>query len=214
MGYKCSDWNDLTTCYDVRQCDAHAWVEAYLKPEQLPRGLLHGGDVWPFCTSHVWPPNWVDAYLKHDSVFNGLMQASDGWPWSEYGGWYRLDPTPGSAVEAAKVSVLTPVRRVLDRLDTLWAIYVVELDFQIQHDVIYEPVANVVKQLWRSTRGFAAGFRLGQLSGAVAWLAATLAALLTVAFLAGSGWLAWQMARKPLALWIGSRAGTAFCRPR
>ena len=32
--------------YQVRQLHAHTWVEAYLRPSQLPAKLKHGKDYW------------------------------------------------------------------------------------------------------------------------------------------------------------------------
>ena len=36
IGFKCDDYNALGNFYQVRQQDAHAWVEAYLAPDQIP----------------------------------------------------------------------------------------------------------------------------------------------------------------------------------
>jgi transglutaminase-like putative cysteine protease len=35
LGYKCDEWNKLGKFYQVRQSDAHAWVEAYLAPRHI-----------------------------------------------------------------------------------------------------------------------------------------------------------------------------------
>ena len=48
VGYKCEDWNKLGKFYQVRQSDAHAWVEAYLTPQDIPQQLRwgHGPRRW------------------------------------------------------------------------------------------------------------------------------------------------------------------------
>ena len=48
VGYKCEDWNKLGKFYQVRQSDAHAWVEAYLAPQDIPQQLRwgHGPRRW------------------------------------------------------------------------------------------------------------------------------------------------------------------------
>ena len=43
VGFRC-EWNPLSGDYVVRQLHAHAWVEAYLEPEQIPVEALAG---WP-----------------------------------------------------------------------------------------------------------------------------------------------------------------------
>ncbi len=47
-GFKCdqNDWNSAGGYYQVRQLHAHTWVEAYLRPSQLPVKLEHGKDYW------------------------------------------------------------------------------------------------------------------------------------------------------------------------
>ncbi len=36
VGYRCDEWNDLGQFYQVRQLDAHSWVEAYLPSSDVP----------------------------------------------------------------------------------------------------------------------------------------------------------------------------------
>ena len=58
LGYKCDEWNDLGKIYKVRQSDAHAWVEAYLAPDDIPRQLRWGNDD---------PQRWAaGAWLRLD----------------------------------------------------------------------------------------------------------------------------------------------------
>ena len=42
LGFKCDQYNSRRKAYQVRQADAHAWVEAYLAPEKVPPGLRWG----------------------------------------------------------------------------------------------------------------------------------------------------------------------------
>lgn len=44
IGYKGGEFNAIGNFYQVRQLHAHAWVEAYLAPHELPGGLP--GDPW------------------------------------------------------------------------------------------------------------------------------------------------------------------------
>ena len=53
-GYKCDEWNEMGKYYQVRQLHAHTWVEAYLRPKQLPRDLIHGADYWPWNRAGGW----------------------------------------------------------------------------------------------------------------------------------------------------------------
>jgi protein-glutamine gamma-glutamyltransferase len=39
IGFKGGIWNSAAKCYRVQELHAHAWVEAYLEPSQLPLGL-------------------------------------------------------------------------------------------------------------------------------------------------------------------------------
>ena len=56
LGYKADQYNSRHKAYDVRQADAHAWVEAYLAPEKVPPEL-RGGD----------PRRWTrGAWLRLD----------------------------------------------------------------------------------------------------------------------------------------------------
>ena len=51
LGYRCDEWHEDQQCYQVRQLHAHAWVEAFLSPDQVPEALrrsepvrwMHGG---------------------------------------------------------------------------------------------------------------------------------------------------------------------------
>jgi len=44
LGFRTDEWNAVGKFYQVRQLHAHAWVEAYLPPRELPADLLEGPD--------------------------------------------------------------------------------------------------------------------------------------------------------------------------
>ncbi len=44
LGYRTDQWNDLGKYYQVRQLHAHAWVEAYIAPQYLPKHMLDSED--------------------------------------------------------------------------------------------------------------------------------------------------------------------------
>jgi transglutaminase-like putative cysteine protease len=44
LGFRTDEWNAVGKFYQVRQLHAHAWVEAYLPPRDLPSTLLQGED--------------------------------------------------------------------------------------------------------------------------------------------------------------------------
>ena len=39
LGYRCDEWDPRGQCFQVRQLHAHAWVEAFLDPQQIPESL-------------------------------------------------------------------------------------------------------------------------------------------------------------------------------
>jgi transglutaminase-like putative cysteine protease len=46
IGYKTDQWNQMGRFFQVRQLHAHTWVEAYLRPRDLPRELIRGANHW------------------------------------------------------------------------------------------------------------------------------------------------------------------------
>ena len=40
LGFRCDEWNHVGRFHQVRQLHAHAWVEAYLEPRQIPTTFL------------------------------------------------------------------------------------------------------------------------------------------------------------------------------
>lgn len=116
VGFKGGEWNSLGEYYRFQQLHAHAWVEAYLRPEQIPAADRKYFDDW------------------------------------DNGGWVRLDPTPGGAVEEVTVlAQVTGVRwsEIVDYAHYLWTSYVLRLDSKSQYDMIYRPLLNLAKSLFQ-----------------------------------------------------------------
>jgi hypothetical protein len=54
VGFKCDEYHEMEQCYQVRQLHAHAWVQAYLKYDQLPKEWLHAADKWDWKREGGW----------------------------------------------------------------------------------------------------------------------------------------------------------------
>jgi transglutaminase-like putative cysteine protease len=124
VGYKCDEFNELGGFYQVRQSDAHTWVEAYLPPEQLkdlPPELLHGKGYW----------DW----------------SAGGWLRLDPTPAAREDQTTGFVG-----SVFRRIGQAVDWLESLWANYVLEMDRQRQREAVYQPVVRAVRSAIRSLR--------------------------------------------------------------
>lgn len=123
LGFKGGEWNSLGGFYQVRQLHAHAWVEAYLQPSQLPPGL-------PQLPRLDEPPaSW------------------------RRGGWVTLDPTIASlnALDRSQgwLAALS-LRQYTDFAQYLWSSYVVGLDANRQMENIYQPIADAVLAAFRA----------------------------------------------------------------
>lgn len=109
VGFHCGEYNTVGGYYQVRQRHAHAWVEAYLEPADVPQELPPDSDVGP------------------------------------YGGWLRLDATPGANVDRSESmdrDAMDVVDDVLDYARLLWSDYVLGLTATRQKEVIYDPVTE------------------------------------------------------------------------
>jgi len=109
VGFRGGEYNALGDYYQVLQRHAHAWVEAYLTPEEAKAES---------------PPEAAPSPL---------------------GGWLRLDPTPGSDIDRARLlqqGWIDVVDDVLDLAKTMWTDYILGLTAKRQQEAIYEPVAN------------------------------------------------------------------------
>jgi hypothetical protein len=109
IGFHCDEYNAVGGYYQVRQLHAHAWVEAYLEPEDVAAELPPNSDV------------------------------------GVYGGWLRLDATPGFDVDRTLQTdqgVLGMVDDVLDFARVVWSDYVLGLTAARQKETIYETVSE------------------------------------------------------------------------
>lgn len=122
VGYKCDEFNQLGGFYQVRQSDAHAWVEAYLPGDDIPQELLHGEDYWDWRSAGGW--------LRLDPT----PAAGD------------VEATGPFA------AIIDRVHRAVDWLEALWLNYVIEMDRGRQRQAIYQPVVRAVRKAIRNLR--------------------------------------------------------------
>ncbi len=88
VGYRGGEFNYVGNYYLVRQCDAHAWVEAYLAPKDIPEGAiypeeLHAGGGW----LRLEPtPADEDEELSQLNLFDRASKSLDyaRWLWNDY----------------------------------------------------------------------------------------------------------------------------------
>jgi len=109
VGFHCGEYNLLGGYYQVRQRHAHAWAEAFLDPEDVPREIPPDSDIGP------------------------------------YGGWLRLDATPGADIDRAaqfERSYVHVIDEFLDYAQLLWSDYVLGLTAKRQQESIYAPVSE------------------------------------------------------------------------
>ncbi len=120
VGFRSSEYNSIGGYYQVRQRHAHAWVEAYLEPDEALAELPPDGDLGP------------------------------------YGGWMRLDSTPGIERDWGTVADRTMggmIDEFLDYAQVLWSDYVLGLTAKRQQESIYTPVSeradpDALSQTW------------------------------------------------------------------
>lgn len=116
IGFRADEWNDLGQFYTVRQSHAHAWVEAYLKPGQVPSQVKQGAN----------DPRWDrGAWLRldptpagdpEDSAFR-RVSSSKWFDWLDYL-WnnYVLDMDRPRQQETIYRPVAGMVRSALDQV--------------------------------------------------------------------------------------------------
>jgi transglutaminase-like putative cysteine protease len=186
VGYKCDEWNPTGECFTVRQLHAHTWVEAYLKAAQLPLGLLHGKDYWPW---------WRDGgWLRLDPTPGGVDKAKES-------SWLAPARTAMDWLDSSWSTYVMD----LDYERQWNAIYgpIVQAA-QAAFDAVTDP-ESWFGVFWRLT----ALLYLDQLTGVAAYVAYTLIGLLFAGLLALLGWLAWRIGRRIWSRWTGNRHGTA-----
>ena len=188
VGYKCDEWNAVGGYYQVRQLHAHTWVEAYLKPEQVPANLMHGRYHWLW----TWPGR--GGWLRLDPTPAGegpqrqsswLAPMHDATDWLD-GAWsnYVMDLD----AERQREAIYGPIARAAQ--------------------AVWREVTDPGR--WRAMLDATlVTLHLDQLSGAAAWLAAAVAGLLAAALLAATGWLLWLLGRRLRARWTGNHSRVA-----
>jgi hypothetical protein len=85
IGYRPREFNDVGNYYVVRQRDAHAWVEAYLRPEEIPVGMAnpeeqHAGGGW--LRLDPTPADELENAMSQRDLLDTLDYAR--WLWSDY----------------------------------------------------------------------------------------------------------------------------------
>jgi protein-glutamine gamma-glutamyltransferase len=196
LGYRCDEWNGLGKFYQVRQLHAHAWVEAYLAPGQIPSAA---GD----CPDFRRAARSAAAKMGLSPV---AAAGDDPRRWA-FGGWLRLEPTPAAQLGtlAADGSSWGQWQRRYHRLQSAWENYIVEMDRQRQTAAVYQPLLRAVQAALRTLRDpqwwagivrrLAAAMGLTSLYGSMGWLRAALALTAGAAVLGGACWASWLAGR-------------------
>jgi hypothetical protein len=121
VGYKTGKYDRWENFYQVRQLDAHVWVEAYIAPENLP----------------------------HDPASAGLTFAQPTGD-SSHGAWLRLDATPAAAASQTTVAALVDgMESWIDWLRAAWSSNVTGMNATRQQAAVYDPLKAFLKTLGR-----------------------------------------------------------------
>ena len=216
---------DFLTKHPQGHCEYFATaLTLMLRSQGIPARMVVGYkcDEWNavggyFLVRQLHAHTWVEAYLEPDQLPPEHLHGIDYWPWLTAGGWFRLDPTPAGAEAEQPSRWHASFRRARDWLDFGWSNYVVELDFQRQHDAIYQPISRALRNVWQEATSLQrwrdmfgaiqAALRLERLSGAAAWLMIALAGMLAAVIVAAAGWLFWLAGGRLHARWTGNHAG-------
>ena len=181
VGYKCDEWNAVGDYYQVRQLHAHTWVEAFLRHDQVPDELKHGGDYWPWSKEGGWlrlDPTPVAVRDVPAGWFKPFRQGLDwlDFMWANY--VVELD------CKRQRDAIYQPISRLLRKA------------WQEATDL----------RRWRTRfQAVTAALRLDRLRGVSGWLVAAMAVLSAAAILAGAGWLLRRMAIGLRAYGAGNR---------
>ncbi len=147
---------------------------------------------------------WVQAYLNYKQLPKESLHGEDYWYWEKYGGWLRLDPTPGRN-EESKNGFFAPIAKGLRWLDFTWSYYVVELNYERQRKAIFAPIAETftkaVEMLrdphtWRNLfERIDDALHSSGLVGGIAWVLLTVTIAAVIALLCFSGLFFWLLGR-------------------
>jgi transglutaminase-like putative cysteine protease len=173
VGYRGGDWNVVGSFYQVRQLNAHSWVEAYLPPR---------------------PENFS---LFDKIVIPELVERA-----RVNGAWMRLDPTTSNAmlVDTAAGSRWGEIQQVVDYLKFVWNNYVVGMDAVKQHESVYQPLAqgsrNLIRKLTTRETWSAWGRAVLESADPRKWTGETLGrALRAMPWFVGGGLAGWLLVR-------------------
>jgi hypothetical protein len=136
-----------------------------LRSQAVPARMVVGykTDEWNnlghfFQVRQLHAHTWVEAYLE-PRHFRDRPEAADPRFEGASDAWLRLDPTPTGA--PAQVNPLVDmIGKSFDWLNFLWANYVMEMDRPRQYEVVYDPLADAIREMvrrlgdpdwWRST---------------------------------------------------------------
>ncbi|MBN2579536.1 MAG: DUF3488 domain-containing protein [Pirellulales bacterium] len=177
-GFKCDEWNQFGQCYEVRNLHAHAWVEAYLRPSQIPPELLHGEDKWPWKTHGGWlqlDPTPLREDSTKTSFFAPVLSA---YRWVDHAwSYYVVELT----YQRQRDSIYRPLIAGAKRA--------------------YAAVAS--PNTWR---GVLDALHLRALPFWIKGLLLIVLGLLAMTALSGLGWLAYQIGRRWRRRWHGHPA--------
>ena len=81
LGYRCEEWNNLGKFYQVRQSDAHAWVEAYLAAREHPAGAALGRRRSPLGRRGVAAAGRHAGGLRTGRAFGSRSKSGQGRNW-------------------------------------------------------------------------------------------------------------------------------------
>jgi protein-glutamine gamma-glutamyltransferase len=186
LGYRCDEWNPVGKFYQVRQLHAHAWVEAYLEPQQVPRPLLQGDGEWD---------RWqYGGWLRLD----GTPAAAIGTTAADSSAWGRWQSQVHKLQSLWENYVVE-----MDRQRQKEAV------IQPLFGAIRGAARNLADpQWWRETfRRLADALRISSWNGIGGWLLGVATPLLAVLLvLAGLGWGAWRAARRLWQRWLRGAA--------
>ena len=121
VGFKTGEYDPWENFYQVRQLDAHVWVEAYIAPQ----------------------------YLPDDPASSSSTSAQPDGDWT-HGAWLRLDATPMAVASGTTVAALVDgVESWIDWLRAVWSSNVTGMNATRQRAVVYDPLKAFLKTLGR-----------------------------------------------------------------
>jgi transglutaminase-like putative cysteine protease len=201
-----------------------------LRSQRIPARVILGYrcDEWDpkdqsFQVRQLHAHAWVEAFLDPDKVPEALRKENPK-RWT-YGGWLRLDATPGDDLgsTAANSTTLGAWAARWHALQHYWERYIADMDRAKQQESVYEPIRAAIKaftsqifspKAWRELfasawHGLAALMR----SGIIGKLFGTVLLIVIVGATLLAGWL---IARQTKWLWqrLFGRGGSQASRAR